>query len=171
MKWDGEKFVLTLTAGVKLSRKALSDCIAEWKIAHPRIDRVRCYVSRQPQMNLPIHVLKHCGFARIGGELMWERDMTNPPVPKQPAEEPKTEPVSFQSTYWEDRLAACRERIETARKDKIFGNQYGRDLEDEAFYLSEIAEDKARRESPAMKAIDDAIEALQREIDKRTGTS
>ena len=51
--WDGENYVLTLTVGIRLSRKALSDCVSEWRVAHSRIDSVRVYVGRHPLSKPP----------------------------------------------------------------------------------------------------------------------
>ena len=162
LNWDEKTYTLTLSVSPRLSRKILSDTISE-QMSVKRIDKVRAYVPRHPLANLAIFTLQKCGFARTGVELCWERSMV--PVKSEPVlqsvKSEKPEP-----TYWEERLAACRERLDFARRNNIQGNQVGRDLDDEAFYLQKIAEEKAARENPAMKSLDAEIAALQVEIDK-----
>lgn len=165
--YSGEPdYVLTLVAciersrNVRFTRKALSDCVAE-QMSVKRVDKVRVYLRHQQLMSLQVHVLHSCNFARIGVDLVWERDLTKREQ-KPAALAPKSE--KSESTYWEDRLAACRERLDFARRNNIQGNQVGRDLDDEAFYLQKIAEEKAAVNAypeldAAIKAAKDAVEA------------
>jgi hypothetical protein len=162
-KWDGETFTLTLTAGVKLSRRNLSDCIAEWRVAHPIINRVRVYVGNHPLVNLPIHVLKSLGFERISLERRWERDMRpKPPAPRpEPKVETKPEP---EWDAWKEELRLIKERQAFCSRNGIRFLQP--DLEKIEWLESKIAEEKAWHESSVQKQLDDAIESIQREIDK-----
>jgi len=162
--WSGEPdYVLTLTAGVKLSRRNLSDCIAEWRVAHPIINRVRVYVGNHPLVNLPIHVLKSLGFERISLERCWERDMR--PKPPAPGSEPKVETKPEPEwDAWEEELRLIKERQAFCSRNGIRFPQP--DLEKIEWLESKIAEEKEWHESSVQKQLDDAIESIQREIDK-----
>jgi hypothetical protein len=161
-RWDGATYVLTLSAGIRLSRKNLSDAIAEWRIAHPRIDRVKVYVPRHPLMNLPIHVLKSCGFARTSvTELVWERDMTQR-APK-PAPAPPTAPKEERWDSVAEELKSLRERQAFCAAHKIVFMQSELDRIQDLTLRQD--EERAFKNSPAMKALDAEIEEIQKQLD------
>lgn len=93
--------------------------------------------------------------------------MTKPPAPK-PESKPEVKPEPVWDA-WTSELASLRERQTFCKQNRIAFLQP--DLDRIEYLEAKIEEQRAFRESPAVKAIDDAIEALQREIDKRTGTS
>lgn len=161
--WKGEPdYVLTLTVGVKVTRKDLSFAIQEWRIAHPRIDKVRVYVQGSPLMNLPIFTLHHCGFVRTGIELCWERDMKLPAPKPAPVAKP-VEPKEERFDSWGEELASLRSLQEACRKDRVIFKQP--QLDRIALLESMIAEQEAWRTSPEMKELDTQIAAAKKAYD------
>jgi hypothetical protein len=162
MNWRGEPdFVLTLSAGVRLSRKALSDAIAEWRIAHPRIDRVRVYVGNHPLVNLPIHVLKSCGFERTSLERCWERDLTKRMAPKPEAKQEEIKPEPMWNA-WESELASIRERRAFCTRNNI--RFFQTEIDREKWLTEQITAEKERRQSPEQKALDAQIKAIGEQL-------
>ena len=85
------------------------------------------------------------------------------PTP-EPKPEPKVEEPKPTWDAWTSELASLRERQAFCKQNRIAFLQP--DLDRIAWLEEKIAEDTAWRSSPEMKAIDDAIAALQIEIDK-----
>jgi hypothetical protein len=166
--WDEKTYTLTLSVSPRLSRKILSDCIAEQQLIK-RIDRVRVYVRRHPFMNLPIHVLHHCGFHRAGIELCWERSLV--PVKSEPAPVAKVELKQESWDAWGEELASLRALQETCRKDRVIFKQS--QLDRIALLEQMISDDEENRKqvqaSPEYRALEDQQRAIQAELDKMTG--
>lgn len=157
LNWDEKTYTLTLSVSPRLSRKILSDTIAE-QMSVKRIDRVRVYVRRHPLMNLPIHVLHHCGFHRAGVELCWERSLV--PVKSEPVlvkPEPTTE-THERWDAWREELRALKSQEEYCRKNRIIWMD--RDIERMKWLEEQIATEETFRNSPEMRAIQAEIDAL-----------
>ncbi len=163
-KWQSEPdFILTLTVGVKVTRKDLSEAIQEWRTAHPRIDKIKCYVdTRHPLANLAIFTLQKCGFNRIGVELVWERDLTQRAEPKPVAPvPPKPERESWDAS--KDSLKSLRERQDFCAKSRIVFMQS--ELDHIAWLEEHIAAQKAFQSSPEAQQLDADILAAKEAAD------
>ena len=175
--WSGAPdYVLTLVAcierskNVRFSRKALSDCIAE-QMSVKRVDKVKVYLRHQPLMNLQIHTLHHCGFARNHTELVWERDMTLRPEPKPAPPVERSEPERWDS--WREEIKAAKERQSFCASHHIVFKQA--EIDRIALLESLIRDAEENRKtvqaSPEYRALEAQQRAIQVELDKMTGKS
>ena len=163
--WDED----TKTVSVKildqpLSPSILSDIIGQFRQdGHPVIAFCKVIIEHGGILTgQNIVVIDRLGFTRDKpGEFTFTYDYSNPRRKQDftPVEPPPVEP---EWNAFETELASIRERQAFCDRNNI---RFLQDELDRAKWLeARIAEEKAFRESPAMKAIDDAIAALGEQI-------
>ena len=141
--------------------------IGQWRQdGHPQIKFCKVILEHGGIATGPnIGVIERLGFTRDEiGKFVFTYDYANPRRKQDftPVEE-KPEP---ELDSWESALKSIRERQAFCEKNNIWFSQ--RELDHALWLESKIAEEKAFKNSPEMKAIDAQIDEIQKQLDRKS---
>jgi hypothetical protein len=167
--WNEDtKTVYVKVLDYPISQRSLSDLIGQFRQdGHSQIKFCKVTLEHGGISTGPnIGVIERLGFVRDEiGKFTFTYDYANPRRKQDftPAESSKPEP---ELDSWESALKSIRERERFCKENGIWFTQA--DIDHAAWLEAKIADERAFKNSPAMKALDAEIEEIQKQLDGKS---